>query len=75
MRPIRWSPQQVDRLEQAARRGLRVTVTRRGSEFVVVARRVAAHGQRDALYGVLPMTGEELVFPLDEIEHFEVIGS
>jgi hypothetical protein len=72
---MRWTPQQMDRLEQAARRGLRVTLSRRGSEYVVVARRVSSHGRRDALFGFLPMTGEELVFYLDEIEGFEVIGS
>jgi hypothetical protein len=74
MSPLRWTPQQMDRLEQAARRGLRVTISRRGTEYIVVARRVGAHGRREAFVGFLPMTGEELVFYLDDIDHFEVIG-
>ncbi|HEX5633497.1 MAG TPA: hypothetical protein VFX50_09720 [Gemmatimonadales bacterium] len=74
MSPLRWTPQQMDRLEQAARRGLRVTISRRGTEYIVVARRVGSHGRREAFHGYLPMTGEELVFYLDDIDHFEVIG-
>jgi hypothetical protein len=71
---MRWTPQQMDRLETAARRGLRVTLTRRGTEYVVTARRVTSRGRREVFIGYLPMTGEELVFPIEDIDHFEVIG-
>ncbi|MGH7630969.1 MAG: hypothetical protein ACREOF_16605 [Gemmatimonadales bacterium] len=65
----------MDQLEHAARRGLRVALeTRRGTEYVVVARRVAVGVKGDALVGLLPMTGEELTIPLDEIATFQVIG-
>lgn len=72
---IRWTPERMDRLESAARRGLRVTVSRRGTEYVVVARRVGAVGGKEMFTGVLPMTGEELVFALNDIDAFEVIGA
>jgi len=71
---IRWTPQQMDRLEQAARKGLRVQLVRRGTEYVVTARRVTSRGRREVFVGYLPMTGEELVVPIEEIDHFEVIG-
>jgi len=71
---MRWTPQQMDRLEQAARRNLRVTVLRRGTEYVVTARKVTSRGQQEVFIGYLPMTGEELVFLLADIDHFEVIG-
>lgn len=71
---IRWTPQQMDRLEQAARRGLRVQLLRRGTEYVVTARRVTSRGRKEVFVGYLPMTGEELVVPIEEIDHFEVIG-
>lgn len=71
---MRWTPQQMDRLEQAARKGMRVTVMRRGTEYIVTARKVTSRGQKEVFVGFLPMTGEELVFPLDDIDHFEVIG-
>lgn len=72
--PMRWSPEQMDRLEGACRRHLRVALMRRGGEQVVVAQRVGSLGSKEAFIGLLPMTGEELAFPLDEIEHFEVVG-
>lgn len=71
--PLRLTPQLMDRLEHAARRSLRVCVVRRGTEYIVVARRLGHVGRSEALIGFLPMTGEELVFHLDELEHLEVI--
>lgn len=73
--PIRWTADRMDQLELAARRGLRVALeTRRGTEYVVVAKRLLAGSRGDVLVGLLPMTGEELTFPLDEIAVFQVIG-
>lgn len=71
--PIRWTSQRMDQLEHAVRRGLRVALSRRGTEYVVVARRLATVGRQEALIGHLPMTGEELPFLLEEIDHFQVI--
>lgn len=71
---MRWTPEQMDRLETAARRGLRVTLVRRGTEYVVTARQVTSRGRKEVFVGWLPMTGEELVFAIEEIDHFEVIG-
>jgi hypothetical protein len=71
---MRWTPQQMDRLEQAARNGLRVQLLRRGTEYIVTARRVTSRGRKEVFVGYLPMTGEELVVPIEEIDHFEVIG-
>jgi uncharacterized protein with PhoU and TrkA domain len=73
MSPIRWSTDRMDQLENAARRGLRVALTRRGTEYIVVAQRVGSIDQHDALVGRLPMTGEDLTFRLDEIDSFQVI--
>ena len=72
--PFRWTPERMDRLEHAAREGLRVALSRRGTEYVVTARRVTTVDGREALIGHLPMTGEELTFRLDDIEYFQVIG-
>jgi hypothetical protein len=73
MSDIRWTNDRMDQLENAARRNLRVSLTRRGTEYVVTAIRVTSIGQHEALIGFLPMTGEELTFRLDEIEGFQVI--
>jgi hypothetical protein len=63
----------MDQLERAARDGRRVALVRRGNEFVVVARRLEGLGRREALVGLLPMTGEEIRFELVEIDAFQVI--
>ncbi|HZN96297.1 MAG TPA: hypothetical protein VFB61_01030 [Gemmatimonadales bacterium] len=73
MSTLRWTTDRMDQLERAARDGLRVALTRRGTEYVVVAQRVTSINQHDALIGWLPMTGEELTFRLDEMESFQVI--
>ncbi len=73
MTSFRWTSERLDQLESATRRGLRVALNRRGNEFVVVAVRVTSVDQHDALIGRLPMTGEELVFRLDDVDGFQVI--
>lgn len=73
MPQIRWTVDRMDQLETAARKGLRVALSRRGTEYIVVAQRIASIGTHEALVGWLPMTGEELTFRLDEIESFQVI--
>ena len=73
MSPLRWTAERMDQLESAARRGQRVALMRRGTEYIVVAVRVTSAGRGDALIGYLPMTGEELTFRLDEIDNMQVI--
>ena len=70
---LRWSPDRMELLERAVRQGRRVIVSRRGTEYVVVARRVEAKGRRDHLVGHLPMTGEELMFALEDLDEFYVL--
>lgn len=70
---FRWTPARLDQLEHAAREGRRIALTRRGTEYIVVARRVTTVGRFEAVVGWLPMTGEELVFRLDDIDAFQVI--
>lgn len=70
---MRWSAAKYDQIEAAIRRGARVALVRRGTEYVVVASRLATSGSREALVGVVPMTGEELSFRLDEIDSLEIV--
>ena len=71
--PLRWTTQRMDQLENAVRRGLRVALSRRGTEYIVVALRITTIGRHEALIGRLPMTGEDLPFLLGEIDHFQVL--
>ncbi len=70
---MRWSPERLDQLERAIRDGRRVAIMRRGSEYIVIPARMTSHDNRDAVVGRLPMTGEELVFILVEVEQFQVL--
>ena len=70
---MRWSPERLDQLERAVRDGRRVAVTRRGNEHIVIAARLTTSGNREAFVGRLPMTGEELVFVLEEVDAFQVV--
>jgi len=74
MSPVRWTADRMDQLENAARRGQRVVLSRRVTEYVVVALKVGSEGRHDVLIGLLPMTGEELTFRLDQIDSFQVVG-
>jgi hypothetical protein len=71
--PVRWSPERLDQLESAVRHGRRVALTRRGTEYVVVAVGLTTAGNRDAFVGRIPMTGEEMRFILDEVEEMQVL--
>jgi len=65
---LRWTPERLDQLERAVRDGQRVALMRRGTEYVVVAMRITSVANRDALIGRIPMTGEEMVFVLEELD-------
>ena len=64
----------MNQLERATRDGLRVSLMRRGTEYVVVARRLVTTAGKEGFIGLLTMTGEELRFDLDEVDAFQVIG-
>jgi hypothetical protein len=70
---FRWTPERLDQLEHAVRNGLRVALSRRGSEYVVTAVRMTTSENRDAFVGKLPMTGEEMTFVLGEIDELQVL--
>jgi len=65
----------MEQLEHAVRRRKRVALRRRGNEYVVVASALTSSRGRDALSGYLAMTGEELLFLLGDIDHFQVIDN
>ena len=65
----------MEQLESAVRHRRRTVIRRRGNEFVVVASGLTQRGGRDALVGHLTMTGEDLVFLLDDVDAFQVLES
>lgn len=69
---MRWSTARYDELEAATVERRRVALTRRGTEYVIIALRVTREPV-EALVGLLPMTGEEMLFPLKEIDSFHIV--
>lgn len=74
MTKFSWTTQRMDLLERAVRENRRVAITRRGTEFVVIAVSLTTVKARDTLVGRLPMTGEEMMFILDELDSFAIVG-
>ena len=67
-----WSPYEMDNLERAIVDGNRVQLTRRGTEYVVTPREIRSTGPVDTLVGITS-TGDELTFPLPEVDVFVVL--
>jgi hypothetical protein len=67
------TPEALDALERAVRERRRVALSRRGTEYVVVAERLETAQRDETLEARLPMTGEVLSFRLRELDVFAVL--
>jgi hypothetical protein len=65
---------QYDALERAITHGRRLSLWRRGTEFLVIVDRMRTSGGREALEAHHPTTGDKLTLYIDELEGIEVIG-
>ena len=65
---------QYDALERAIADRRRLSVWRRGTEFLVVVDRLRVTGGREALEAHHPTTGDRLTLYVDELEGIEVVG-
>jgi hypothetical protein len=64
---------QYDALESAITHGRRIAVFRRGTEYVVIPKRLRTVGSREAMDSVHPTTGDRITLYLDEMDQFEVV--
>ena len=69
----RLTPDALDALERAVRERRRVALSRRGTEYVVVAERLEVLDRDETLRARLPMTGELMSFRLRELDTFAVL--
>ena len=67
------TPAALDALERAVRERRRVALSRRGTEYVVVAEQLDTENSDETLLARLPMTGEILPFRLRELDRFAVL--
>ena len=65
---------QYDALERAIADRRRLSVWRRGSEFIIVVDTLRVTGGREALEAHHPTTGDRLTLYIDELEGIEVVG-
>ena len=64
---------QYDALERAITDGRRLSVWRRGTEFVIIVDTLRVASGREALEAHHPTTGDKLTLYLDELEAIEVV--
>lgn len=64
---------QYDALESAVTHGKRVSIFRRGTEYIGIPRRLWQDGNREVVTILHPTTGEEITLFLDEIEQLDVV--
>jgi hypothetical protein len=71
---MQLSTAQYNLLERAIAKGMRIAVFRRGSEYIVVPKRLSIRTGRETLETRQPSTGDDMTIYLDEIDAFEVVG-
>ena len=64
---------QYEQLENAVVQGLRISLYRRGTEYMIIPTAVSGTGGRESLSARHSTTGEKMTFFLDEIDRFEVV--
>jgi hypothetical protein len=69
---MKWSPDEMERLERAIVEGSRIQLSRRGTEYVVLPRSIRSEEGGDVLLGTTN-TGSDLDFALEEIDRFDVL--
>jgi hypothetical protein len=67
------SPNEYDVLERAVADGNRISVYRRGTEYLVIPMRIFLQDGREAIEARHPTTGERIILRIDDIESFEVV--
>jgi hypothetical protein len=65
---------QYDALERAISDRRRLSVWRRGTEFIIIVDRLRVTGGREALEAHHPTTGDKLTLYIDELDGIEVVG-
>ncbi len=66
--------EQYDALERAILDGRRISIYRRGTEYVVVPRALRLTDGRERIESTHPTTGERFDFYIDELDDIEVVS-
>ena len=72
-RLMAFSVIQYDRLEHAISRRLRLALSRRGTEYLVIPERLRMERGREVIVARHPSTGHRLELFIDDIESIELV--
>ena len=64
---------EYDRLEHAITKRLRISVSRRGTEYLVVPERLRIDNGREVIVARHPTTGHQLELFVDELDRVEAV--
>lgn len=64
---------QYDAIERAITNGQRISVYRRGTEFLVVPERLVLRDRRECIEARHPTTGDRITLWIDEVDDVEVV--
>ena len=64
---------QYDELERAVRDGTRMSIMRRGTEYVVIPLAVRVRGGKESIEARNPTTGDSMVIHIEDLESFVVL--
>jgi len=64
---------QYDALERAITDGRRISVFRRGTEFLVIPERLVLRNRRECIEARHPTTGDHLTLWIDEADAVEIV--
>lgn len=70
---MQLSVRQYDALEQAITDGRRISVFRRGTEFLVIPERLVLRNRRECIEARHPTTGDHLTLWIDEADAVEIV--
>jgi hypothetical protein len=71
---LQLTHEEYDALERAIVDRRRLSIYRRGTEFIVVPERLRMDGGRESIDAAHPTTGVPMSFHLDELDAIQVIG-
>lgn len=65
---------EYETLERAIIDRRRLVIFRRGTEYIVIPRRIRMEDGRESIDAAHPTTGDTMTFRLDELDAIQVIG-
>jgi hypothetical protein len=72
---MQLSTRQYNLLERAIDQRLRISIVRRGTEYIVLPEKLVTRAGREMIETTQPSTGDRMTIYLDDLEAFEVVGS